>query len=225
MNLKFIRPAALFLFFITYNLNAQINEDLGIWYAYNFKTKFHEKFTLSVDIQSRYNSNKQQLIRGVLGKNFKNNFNLGLGYGYFNNQRSNPNKTIHENRIFQELNFNHTLFTVLKLKHRFRIEERFMSHKDFFMRFRYAISVRYNLFTNKNQTKLLNALVANELFVNSEVIQFEEESELVSYDRNRFLIGMEYVFHSKISLQLAYMEQYLENNKATQIVLKVTHKI
>ena len=100
-----------------------------------------------------------------------------------------------------------------------------MSHKDFFMRFRYAISVRYNLFTNKNETKLLNALVANELFVNSEVIQFEEESELVSYDRNRFLIGMEYVFHSKISLQLAYMEQYLENNKATQIVLKVTHKI
>ena len=101
MNLKFIRPAALFLFFITYNLNAQINEDLGIWYAYNFKTKFHEKFTLSVDIQSRYNSNKQQLIRGVLGKNFKKKFNLGLGYGYFNNQRSNPNKTIHENRIFQ----------------------------------------------------------------------------------------------------------------------------
>ena len=124
MNLKYIRLAALFLFFIAYNLNAQINEDLGTWYAYNFKTKFHEKFTLSVDIHSRYNSNKQQLIRGVLGKNFKNNFNLGFGYGYFNNQRSNPNKTIHENRIFQELNFNHTLFTVLKLKHRFRIEER-----------------------------------------------------------------------------------------------------
>ena len=51
------------------------------------------------------------------------------------------------------------------------------------------------------------------------VIRFEEESELVTYDRNRFFIGMEYVFHNNISLQLAYMEQYLENNKA-QIVLK-----
>ena len=64
-------------------------------------------------------------------KSIKNNFNLGFGYSYFNNQRSNPNKTIHENRIFLELNFNHRLFTVLKLKHRFRIEERFMLHKDF----------------------------------------------------------------------------------------------
>lgn len=93
------------------------------------------------------------------------------------------------------------------------------------MRFRYAISLRYNLFTNKNQSKLFNMLVANELFVNSEVIQFEEESELVSYDNNRFLIGMEYAFYSNISLQLANMEQYLKNNKAIQIVLKLTHKI
>ena len=92
------------------------------------------------------------------------------------------------------------------------------------MRYRYAISLKYNLFKNENQSKFLNMLVANELFVNSEVIQFEE-SELVTYDRNRFFIGMEYEFHNNISLQLAYMEQYLENNKAAQIVLKVTHKI
>ena len=67
-----------------------------------------------------------------------------------------------------------------------------MSHKDFFMRYRYAISLKYNLFKNENQSKFLNMLVANELFVNSEVIQFEEESELVTYDRNRFFIGMEH---------------------------------
>ena len=80
---------------------------------------------------------------------------------------------------------------------------------------------KYNLFKNENQSKFFkNMLVANELFVNSEVIQFEEESELVTYDRNRFFIGMEYEFHNNISLQLAYMEQYLENNKAAQIVLK-----
>ena len=61
-------------------------------------------------------------------------------------------------------------------------------------------------------------LVANELFVNSEEsIQFEEESELVTYDRNRFFIGMEYEFHNNISLQLAY-RQYLENNGLAQIV-------
>ena len=89
------------------------------------------------------------------------------------------------------------------------------------MRFRYAISLRYNLFTNKNQSKLFNMLVANELFVNSEVIQFEEESELVAYDRNRFLIGMEYAFHNNLAFQLAYMEQYIENNKAAQIILKL----
>ena len=100
-----------------------------------------------------------------------------------------------------------------------------MSHKDFFMRYRYAISLKYNLFKNENQSKLVNMLVANELFVNSEIIQYEEESDLVAYDRNRFLIGMEYAFHNNISLQLAYMEQYLENNKAAQIVLKVTQKI
>ena len=46
------------------------------------------------------------------------------------------------------------------------------------MRYRY-ISLKYNLFKNENQSKFLNMLVANELFVNSEVIQFEEESELV----------------------------------------------
>lgn len=225
MILKYIRTVLVFFFFIVYSSNAQINEDLGLWYAYNFKTKYYEKFTLSVDIQSRYNTNKQQLIRGVFGKNLKNNFNVGIGYGYFNNQQSNPRKNIQENRIFQELNFNHKLLAVFKLKHRFRVEERFMSHKDFFMRFRYAISLKYNLFKNENQSKLLNMLVANELFVNSEVIQYEEESDLVAYDRNRFLIGMEYAFHNNISLQLAYMEQYLENNKAAQIVLKVTHKI
>lgn len=130
-----------------------------------------------------------------------------------------------ENRIFQELNFNHKLFAVFKLKHRFRVEERFMSHKDFFVRYRYAISLKYNLLKNENQSKILNMLVANELFVNSEVIQFEEESELVAYDRNRFLIGMEYAFHNNLAFQLAYMEQYIENNKAAQIILKVTHKI
>lgn len=225
MILKYIRTVLVFFLFIVYNSNAQINEDLGQWYAYNFKSKFHEKFTLSVDIQSRYNTNKQQLIRGVLGKNLKNNFNLGMGYGYFNNQLSNPRKKNQENRIFQELNFNHKLFAVFKLKHRFRVEERFMSHKDFFVRYRYAISLKYNLLKNENQSKILNMLVANELFVNSEVIQFEEESELVAYDRNRFLIGMEYAFHNNLAFQLAYMEQYIENNKAAQIILKVTHKI
>lgn len=225
MILKYIRSVLVFFFFIVCNSNAQINADLGLWYAYNFKSNLHEKFTVSVDIQSRYNTNKQQLIRGVLGKNLKNNFNAGIGYGYFNNQRSNPRKNIHENRIFQELNFKHKLLAIFKLKHRLRVEERFMTHKDFFMRYRYAISIKYNLLKNENQSKILNMLVANELFVNSEVIQFEEETELVTYDRNRFLIGMEYAFHNSISLQLAYMEQYLENNKAAQIVLKVTHKI
>ena len=225
MILKYVRPALVFFLFIFYNSNAQINDDLGLWYAYNLKTKFHEKLTLSVDIQSRYNINKQQLIRGVLGKNLKNNFNVGIGYGYFNNQRLNPRKNIQENRIFQELNFKHKLLTIFRLKHRFRVEERFMSHKDFFMRYRYAISLKYNLFQDENQSKLLNLLVANEIFVNSEVIQFDEESELVAYDRNRFLIGMEYAFHNNLSFQLAYMEQYLKTNKAAQIVLKVTHKI
>ena len=223
--LKYFKPVLVFFFFSAYNSNAQINQHLGLWYAYNFKSNFYEEFTVSIDIQSRYNTNKQQLIRGVFGKNLKNNFNVGIGYGYFNNQQSNPRKNIQENRIFQELNFKHKLLAVFKLKHRFRVEERFMSHKDFFMRYRYAISLKYNLFKNENQSKFLNMLVANELFVNSEVIQFEEESELVTYDRNRFFIGMEYEFHNNISLQLAYMEQYLENNKAAQIVLKVTHKI
>ena len=67
-----------------------------------------------------------------------------------------------------------------------------MSHKDFFMRYRYAIFLNIIYLRMKNQSKFLNMLVANELFVNSEVIQFEEESELVTYDRNRFFIGMEY---------------------------------
>ena len=34
---------------------------------------FMKNLQLSVDVQSSYNVNKQQLIRGVVGKNLKNN--------------------------------------------------------------------------------------------------------------------------------------------------------
>lgn len=203
---------------------AQINDDLGVWFAYNLKSNIKEDFSLSVDIQSRYNKNKQQLIRGVFGNNLNKNFNVGLGYGFFNNQRQNLVEDITENRIFQELNYKHTLFEILNFKHRFRIEERFMSHKDLFMRYRYALSLNYNLITNNSGDKKLKLLVANEIFINSSVSKLDE-NELVSYDRNRLLLGLEYAFLKKIAIQFAFMEQYLESDSISQLVFKVVHKI
>ena len=209
--------------FVFQKTSAQINENLGVWYAYNLKTNIQENFTISVDLQTRYNTNKQQLIRGVIGKKLKNNFNLGIGYGYFNNQRPGP-IVIYENRIFQELNYKHKGLAVLNFKHRFRVEERFMSHKNFFMRYRYAIAIRCNLFYENNKTSVLNLLLANEVFLNSEISR-EDQSDLASFDRNRIFFGLEYNFEKKFTFQIAYMDQHLETNNAAQLVLKLVHKI
>ena len=64
-----------------------------------------------------------------------------MGYAFFVFQNEgNPNVTVTENRIFQDIDLRHSIGRV-GIRHRYRFEERFVEAQPFAFRLRYAIFI------------------------------------------------------------------------------------
>jgi len=227
--LKKLFTLLLFLLFINFNANAQVDENqLGGWYMYFWDTEFGEsKFGLQGDVQYRnwdmMGDLEQLLLRA--GLTYSPNANLKLTLGYANitsGAFGDSNETSSESRIYQEALLPHKISSRIYLKHRFRYEQRWVEDQDFRTRY------RYNLFLNipLNQPNLDKNSVYlafyNEVFINGQS-DIGNGRSVDIFDRNRLYAALGYALKDNLKLQLGFMEQTSSNLSKGQLQLSLHH--
>ncbi|MBZ9629542.1 DUF2490 domain-containing protein [Salegentibacter sp. LM13S] len=227
---KSLLSAILFSLFISFSVNAQIDEDqTGAWYMYFWNTNFGEsQWGLQGDIQYRNwdlgGDLEQLLIRGGLTYSPKNaDLKFTLGYGNITSgEFGEGNATSGESRIYQEALLPHKLNNRFYLTHRFRYEQRWVENQDFRTRY------RYNLFLNipLNQANLnkdaIYVALYNEIFINGER-EIGDGRSVELFDRNRFYSALGYALKDNLKVQAGYMTQTTDNVSKGQIQLSLHH--
>lgn len=227
---KLLFPAVLFSLFISFSVNAQIDEDqTGAWYMYFWNTDFKEsQWGLQGDIQYRNwdlgGDLEQLLIRGGLTYSPKDaDVKFTLGYGNITSgEFGDGNDTSSESRIYQEALLPHKISNRFYLAHRFRYEQRWVEDQDFRTRYRYNLFLNIPLNQpNLNKNAIYIALY-NELFINGERgIGNGRSVEL--FDRNRFYAALGYALKDNLKVQAGHMTQTTDAVSKGQIQLSLHH--
>jgi len=160
---------------------------------------------------------EQILLRGGLTYKATDQALLTLGYGNITTGAyGDSDDTFNESRIYQEVLLGHKISKWVRLKHRFRYEQRWASDTDFRTRY------RYNLFMTIPLTQKLLAKGGlylsfyNELFISG----IRSEGAPV-FDRNRFYGAVGYAIHNNHKVQLGIMQQSTNNWTKNQLQLSV----
>lgn len=139
------------------------------------------------------------------------NSSVGLGYAFLDIDTvfefdKTPN--VKENRLFEQYVYAHKLGQ-FKIQHRGRLEQRFLKFNDrneLQQRFRYRISLRYDI----NKTFFLN--MSEEPFVNFQDQVFHE---------NRFYTGIGINLLRNSQLQIGYLKQHIRKNNLNRIQIGI----
>ena len=192
-----------------------IEEDqLGGWYMYFFSKDFAKsRLGVQGDIQYRTwdggGDLEQLLIRGGLTyrpSELPGKYTLGVA-NITSGEFGASDQTQTETRSYQEALVPQILADRLYLKHRMRLEQRWVNGQDFRTRFRYALFANVPL----NQPDLTSGAwylsLYNEIFINGET-NIGEGKEVDIYDRNRFYAALGYKFSDWGQVQAGYMQQH-----------------
>ncbi|WP_300433838.1 DUF2490 domain-containing protein [Christiangramia sp.] len=227
--MKKLFSLTLFLLFLNFNINAQVDEDqTGGWYMYFWDTSFGEsKFGLQGDIQYRnwdlIGDLEQLLLRAGATYSPSENIKFTVGYAHITSGVfGDSDATSSESRVYQEALLPHKITSRIFLKHRFRYEQRWVEDQDFRTRY------RYNLFLNipLNQTNLnKNAIYLafyNEIFINGQK-DIGDGRRVEIFDRNRLYGALGYAIKDNLKVQLGFMEQTSNNLSKGQLQLSLHH--
>lgn len=201
--------------------------DLGAWYMYFFNTKFGQsRWGLQGDIQYRNwdlgGDLEQLLLRGGgTWTSLGGNAILTLGYANITSgEFGSSDSTSYENRVYQEALLKHSLGSRLKLRHRFRYEQRWVENQDFRTRFRYALFADLPL----NQTDLSQGAwylaFYNELFLNGER-DIGNSRRVKVFDRNRTYAALGHSLTNRLKIQAGYMHQSTDSIDKGQFQLSL----
>lgn len=144
------------------------NSEIGNWFMYNGSHKTAKKWAIKSMAHFRYyqlaNNFQQEIYRLGINYTFHKKLNLTIGYSYVTTDVlfGKPEATIFENRIYEDLNYTN-LFKKLKLRHRIRLEHRFITNNSMNTTsqwFRYDLNANYTI-ANK-----WSGYVFNEVFFN-----------------------------------------------------------
>ena len=227
---KSLLSAVLFSLFISFSVNAQVDEEkTGAWYMYFWNTNFGEsEWGLQGDIQYR-NWNlggdlEQLLIRGGLTYSPKNaDIKFTLGYGNITSgEFGEGNETSGESRIYQEALLPHKLSNRFYLTHRFRYEQRWVENQDFRTRYRYNIFLNVSLNQKNLNKNAVYLALYNEIFINGER-EIGDGRSVELFDRNRFYSALGYALKDNLKLQGGYMTQTTNTVSKGQIQLSLHH--
>lgn len=206
--------ALVLLSFFAMQTQAQ-KSDLGNWLLYFGNKKINNKWNWHNEVQYRnYNiigDLEQLLVRTGVGYNLsENNNNLLLGYGYIYSENyiadTEDKVRVNEHRIYQQFVTKHKI-TKLNVKHRFRLEERWVN-TDFKFRFRYALGLSLPLNNKTIEAKTWYLAMYNEIFLNGAKNVF---------DRNRLYGGVGYRINPSVKIEVGYMNQFFIKSNRDQI--------
>ena len=186
---------------------------LGSWSVLSGKYTFNKHWNIYAEAQIR----SQQIVhdffyyeyKGGLGYNFKNNGSVLVAAGHYTTYQptgefTNPNVT--ELRLWEQFVLNNNIGRV-KLEHRYRIEQRFIS-STYRNRFRYRINALLPFGHKVIEKKTLYASLYEEIFVSNENPFFEQ---------NRIFAGLGYQIDDHLTVLGGFINRFDNTVNHTQV--------
>lgn len=202
------------------------NTPTGFWYMYFGSASIkNTKWKAAYDVQYR-NHNfigdlNQLLIRGSAQYTVAPNLTFALGYAFVQTEKINdPDLPFTENRIFQDVLTQQSIGNSV-LKHRFRLEQRFIEQQDYKSRIRYQLGLDIPVYTNTEKKQSAYAAFYNEVFMNLD----EKSRKTNAFDRNRLYLGAGFKFNQQLGIQVGWMNQMLQKDAHQQIMLSIHHNL
>ena len=202
-------------------------DELGAWYMLFWSTRFDDsRWGLQGDVQYRnWDTSfdlEQLLIRGGLTYSpGDSGLLLTLGYASITNSDFDSSGTsTHENRIYQEALLPHRIGRRVYIRHRFRLEQRWVENEDFRTRFRYALFADVPLNRESMDPGAVYLAMYNEFFVNGH-LNIGDGKRVDRFDRNRLYAAIGYVTKSKWKVQGGYMYQWASSVDKGQLQLSL----
>lgn len=211
----------IFLSFLISALSAQQQAQGWLIYFGNTAIK-STKFSIHHELQLRDyrlgGDHNQTLLRVGLEYAVKPFLSVTGGYGFiYTEAEDTPNNPFAEHRIYQEATFKH-IIDRFSIRHRFRLEERFIEDRNFRGRGRYSLFVDVPLSKRDLGKGAIYAAVYDEVFLN-----ISDDDKLDAFDRNRLYGGIGYKIKDNLGVQVGYMRQNVEKQQATNHVLLSLH--
>ncbi|MEZ5596873.1 MAG: DUF2490 domain-containing protein [Pseudomonadales bacterium] len=186
----------------------------GLWSMLFFTRGFHDSaWGLQGDVQLRQwdvgTDLEQLLLRG--GVTYRpHRFDgvlLTLGYADISSGEFGPSDATNgESRIYQEALLSRRVGDRLQLRHRFRLEQRWVAGQDFRTRFRYALFADLPLNGRLSGPGALYLAFYNELFLNGER-RIGDGRRVRWFDRNRTYLALGFGLSDKLRAQAGFMHQ------------------
>ncbi len=215
-NLIYLKCILFFLLLgplsILYSQEKNIIKGTMIWLQYYNQIVINDKWQWNTDAGYRWDSffqeRKQLISRTGVGYKLKPSVSIAAGIAYLEFYSS-QNKDMREFRPYQEIKIENR-FKVIKVNHRYRIEQRFYKFPDsesdqtqpgFNFRFRYSIMASIPLIklsVEHPERKVLLS-VGNEIFLNA-------GSEIIDniFNQNRLLISPGIQFNKNLAVHLTW---------------------
>ena len=211
--------------------NSQVDDSqLGAWYAYHFKVnKSGQPWGIQGDLQWRnWNiaGDLEQVVLRAATTYRPEKTNLSIAVGYANVQTfsfgESANRTVDENRIFQDLTLPLQLGERILMSNRFRLEQRSFAGDEFRTRYRYNLSFIIPINQNEMSERTIYLQASNELFLNG--VRGKGDREVDLFDRNRIYLGLGTFLKSNLKIQAGVMGQYLETTQKKQLQISLHHQ-
>jgi hypothetical protein len=190
--------------FLSLQASAQ-TDGFGTWNVLTTKFTFDKKWTGFAEAQLRsqkiFSDFHYYEYKAGVGYNFPKTLSVMLAMGHYSTfQPDGDFKSPHtdEFRIFEQFGLTNDIGPV-KIEHRYRIEQRFISTGEYRNRFRYRINAIIPLNNKEIKNKTLYTSVFNEVFITNEGPYFEQ---------NRIFLGLGYQFNSSFGILAGYINRF-----------------
>ncbi|EPR73454.1 hypothetical protein ADIWIN_1484 [Winogradskyella psychrotolerans RS-3] len=212
----------LFVFLLSHNpLYAQNTGEnkLGSWYELTSSNKISDKFSVSGSFTNwnyELPANRGHLRLGILGLNYHFNpkLSIGLSYAYGDIDSSfeiNDIPHTKENRIIEQLIFNHKLNTI-SFSQRLRLEQRFLEYpteNQLTHRIRYRFKTKIPL----NNTLFISTY--DEIHFNLNKFDFQQ---------NRAFMGLGILITKNINTEIGYARHSFKTKSFNRLSLQLNLK-
>lgn len=199
-------------------LAKEVTKQNLLWFAYFNTIQFTPKWSSTFDIQERIFTDKlkqhQLVFREQINFHMPKQWVASIGFTYFlqspHNPYSSSNLMVPELRPHIQLSNRNTINDNFFVQHQYRIEKRFfrnatnselISGYNTNYRFRYQLSLNYNVFKIKKQPVTLR--VSNEIHINAGKTIVKNV-----FDQNRIYTGINFRISEYLTVETGYLNWF-----------------
>jgi hypothetical protein len=201
-----------------------------LWLRYNAQIQLPKKFLIKAETEERFFLTKrikqhQYIYRISVDKQFKNNWNIGVGFTNFwastNDELSTTKLLVPEWRSQVEIINQQKIIEKLSVQHRIRTEWRFIHNTNksyteledgYTNNFRFRYQITLNFIAYKKEEKELKFSIFDEILLNA-----GKSIQKNIFDQNRIGIAVRYNFNKKVGTEISYLNWYQQRANGIDI--------